>query len=99
MKPVVIHNAARAELDEAIAFYEKQRAGLGIDFQFETERTIAKIQENPRIGSPYKSTQFRHYRVHRFPYAVFYWEREDVIRGCSSSARKTETGLLEKAPT
>ncbi|HXH10906.1 MAG TPA: type II toxin-antitoxin system RelE/ParE family toxin [Alphaproteobacteria bacterium] len=31
MKPVIIHRQARAELDEAIAFYEQQRAGLWLD--------------------------------------------------------------------
>jgi hypothetical protein len=29
VKPVIIHSQARAELDEAIAFYEQQRAGWG----------------------------------------------------------------------
>lgn len=33
MKPVIIHSQARAELEEAMAFYEQQRAGLGLDLQ------------------------------------------------------------------
>ena len=52
MKPVVIHSQARAELDEAMAFYEQQKARLGLDLQGEVERAIGTIQENPGLGAP-----------------------------------------------
>jgi toxin ParE1/3/4 len=31
VKFIVIHNEARGELDAAIAYYEEQKAGLGLD--------------------------------------------------------------------
>jgi toxin ParE1/3/4 len=74
VKPVFIHSQGRAELDEAMAFYEHQKAGLGPDLQTATERAIGRIQQNPHLGAPYKATEFRHYVVQRFPYIIFYAE-------------------------
>lgn len=51
MKPVIVHSQARAELDEAIAFYEHQKAGLGLDLQTAIERAIGRIQQNPQLGA------------------------------------------------
>jgi toxin ParE1/3/4 len=44
VKPVIIHSHARAETDEAMAFYEQQKAGLGLDLQTAVERAIGRIQ-------------------------------------------------------
>jgi hypothetical protein len=33
MKPVIFHSYARSEMEKAIAFYEQQRLGLGLDLQ------------------------------------------------------------------
>lgn len=52
MKPVIIHSQARVELDEAIAFYEHQKAGLGLDLQTAVKRAIGRIQQNPQLGGP-----------------------------------------------
>ena len=79
MKPVIIHSQARAELDEAIGFYEQQRAGLGLYLQTVVERAIGRIQQNPQLGAPYKATEFRHYVLRRFPYIIFSAEREEAI--------------------
>lgn len=79
MRPIIVHGKARAELDEAIAYYEQQRAGLGLALQSSIQQAIGRIQQNPQIGAPYKTTEFRHYVVQRFPYIVFYAELEDVI--------------------
>ncbi len=79
MKPIIIHGKARAELDEAIAYYEQQKAGLGLALQSAIEQAIGRIQQNPQIGAPYKTTEFRHYVVQRFPYVVFYAELEEPI--------------------
>jgi toxin ParE1/3/4 len=79
VKPVIIHSQARAEVDEAIAFYEHQKAGLGLDLQTAIERAIGRIQQNPQLGAPYKATEFRHYVVRRFPYIIFYAELGEAI--------------------
>ncbi|WP_414515762.1 hypothetical protein [Nostoc sp. PCC 9305] len=52
MKFIVIHTEARKELDDAIAYYEAQKVGLGLDLLFEVEKVILKIQQNPNLGTP-----------------------------------------------
>ena len=79
MKPVIIHSQARVELDKAIAFYEKQQAGLGLDLQTTVERAIGRIQQHPQLGAPYKTTDVRQYVIRRFPYIIFYAELEEAI--------------------
>ena len=71
MKPVVIHRLARAELDEAIGFYERQKRGLGLDLQGDIQQVITRIQLNPDLGSPYKATDFRYWVLRRFPYVIY----------------------------
>lgn len=79
MKPLVVHSEATTELEEAIAYYEQEREGLGLDLLTEVRRTWAQIQRNPRIATRHKGTQFRRAVVRRFPYLVFYAELEDSI--------------------
>ena len=47
MKGVLIHREARAELDDAMAFYESRACGLGLDLQAKVEDAVAKIRSNP----------------------------------------------------
>ena len=54
MKFIVIHTEARKELDAAIAYYEAQKVGLGLDLLSEVEKVILKIQQNPNLGTPHK---------------------------------------------
>jgi toxin ParE1/3/4 len=79
VKPLIIHADARAELDQSMAHYEEQLPGLGLDLQAEVERTLGDIQENPLLGSPYKSTKYRFWVVRRFSFVVFYRELETAI--------------------
>jgi toxin ParE1/3/4 len=79
VKPILVHSEAHAELDEAIAHYEQQQKGLGLDLRDEVERIIKRIQRSPGSGPPYKQTAFRHSNLHRFPYVVYYRELDDVI--------------------
>lgn len=78
MKPVLVHSKARAELDKEIGFYERRKKGLGLDLHSQVEKTIAKIQANPELGSPYKR-DFRFFRVRRFPFVIYYAELIDAI--------------------
>jgi toxin ParE1/3/4 len=79
VKSAVFHSEARTELDEAIAYYEQHRVGLGLDLLSEVQRTIARIHQNPQLGAPYKATALRRFHVGRFPYVVFYAELEEFI--------------------
>jgi toxin ParE1/3/4 len=80
MKPVLFHDQARAELDEATGWYERQRPGLGAEFRAAVEDAVARVRENPRLGSKFAATRFRYRLVRRFPYVVFYVECQEVVR-------------------
>lgn len=79
MKPVIIHREARAELDEAAAFYEQQEHGLGASLLAEVEQALRLVGEHPSAWPPYRATTFRHIVLQRFLYIVFYREFNDVI--------------------
>ena len=79
MKPARFHRLARAELEKAVDYYERQRLGLGLDMQTEVEAVVRRIEQNPQSGALYKNTTFRYRVVRRFPYVVFYRELEDTI--------------------
>lgn len=49
MKPIVFHPDAEAELDEAMAYYEDQRVGLGLRLKAEVENALALIQQQPQL--------------------------------------------------
>lgn len=48
MKPVIIHSQARAELDQAMLYYERQKPGLGLDLQAEVPPRVKVRYLNPR---------------------------------------------------
>jgi toxin ParE1/3/4 len=79
VKFIVIHTEARKELDAAIAYYEAQKVGLGLDLLSEVENVLLKIQLHPNLGNPHKIEGIRRYVIQRFPYQIFYTELEEVI--------------------
>ena len=79
MKPVVVHSAASAELDEAIGFYESRASGLGLDLQTTVEKAVEAIRRHPESWPRHKNTVFRKFFVERFPFTVFYLELADCI--------------------
>ena len=78
MKPVVIHSEAESELWQAMDFYEARARGLGLDFEREIRRIIARIQEAPK-RYPKEKHDTRRCLTRRFPYCVYYLELTDVI--------------------
>jgi toxin ParE1/3/4 len=79
VKPVVVHSAARAELDEAMGFYESRASGLGLDLEAKVERAVVAIQRNPESWPRHKRTAFRKAFVERFPFTLFYLDLADNI--------------------
>ncbi|MFO0928461.1 MAG: hypothetical protein U0736_15790 [Gemmataceae bacterium] len=65
--PLEFHSAVRDEIDDAHAWYEQRRAGLGAAFLDEVERVLAEITANPaRYG--FAETDIREGLLTRFPY-------------------------------
>ncbi len=78
MKPVIIHDEARSELDEAMGYYEEKRAGLGLSLGDEVEKAVGLIRLYPQIGVMYKSTDYRYWVLARFPFVIYYLELENA---------------------
>ena len=60
---------AKADLDDAAAYYNRQREGLGDEFVWEVDGTIQRILEQPNAwgqkegytAMPSRSVQLRHH--------------------------------------
>ncbi|MFL6846730.1 MAG: type II toxin-antitoxin system RelE/ParE family toxin [Allosphingosinicella sp.] len=85
MKPLVPRIAAERDIDE-IADHYASEAGEDVAHAFAEALQAAyrAISERPRTGSPRFSHQYhlpglRSRRLGRFPYFVFYIERDDHI--------------------
>ena len=71
-------NKSKEDLEIAIAWYEKQRRGLGFEFLDCVEVAIKSIVERPELYQIYYS-QFRGCIVRRFPFVIFYTIEYDEI--------------------
>lgn len=78
MRQVVFRRQARREFDEAGDWYEKECAGLGLDFLAEIERLILRIASNPE-QFPILYRNVRKAVTQRFPYCVYFRERNQHI--------------------
>ena len=62
---------ARAEIEEAIAYYNHQKAGLGKEFSAEVDAGIDQVLAHPHRW-PILIGNKRRYRLKRFPYGLVY---------------------------
>lgn len=79
MQPFRFQRRAEKEFKEAIAYFEKQEAGLGSAFEAEFEEAVARIQSNPQIGATHEGTQYRYWVIRRFRYVIFYTVEEGTL--------------------
>ena len=84
-KPVVLRERARRDIDEAIEHYlSGAEPAVALDFVGALEDALRQIGERPASGSPPHAHELdipglRFQSVGRFPYPVFYVEREADI--------------------
>jgi plasmid stabilization system protein ParE len=69
---------AEADLDEAFAWYEAQRPGLGSEFFAEVARVLQRIEDTP-LGYAVVQERTRRAVVRRFPYSVFFVVEPEII--------------------
>lgn len=76
------------ELTVAQGWYEDASAGLGRAFRAEVDRQIGRILDNPR-QFPAVLRDVHRARLRRFPYALFFREREEgiVLIACFHGSR------------
>lgn len=78
MTPVTILHEAESELWEAVAYYEQQAPGLGLDFQTAVEHSLYTIREFPESW-PLRDDGTRRCLTNRFPYLIVYTYSRDHI--------------------
>ena len=84
-KPVVLRERARRDIDEVIEHYlSGAEPAVALDFVDALEDALRQIGERPASGSPHHAHELdipglRFQSVGRFPYPVFYVEREADI--------------------
>ena len=79
MKKLIIQLQATQEADEAARWYEDQFPGLGVEFIFELDAALHRIQGNPDIYQPVYDG-VRRVLVRRFPYAAYFLAETDAVR-------------------
>lgn len=77
--PVIFHDLAEEELNEAAAYYAQARPGLGDAFLTEVHRAIDELLVTPLAGT-LVDRDIRWWLVRRFPYSILYRVRPDQIR-------------------
>lgn len=78
MSTVRLLEVARAELAEAVAWYNEQSPGLGFDLANEVREALHKLETFPSAW-PVFSRRTRRCMVRRFPYGVLYQLRDDEV--------------------
>lgn len=74
----VFLSPARAELAEAVSYYNTQSEGLGYEFAAEVKKTLERIVQYPDAWT-LLSKRTRRCRTNRFPYGVIYQLRADTV--------------------
>lgn len=75
---VVFRRAAKDELEEAAAWYEDRRPGLGEQFFAEIGEAIERAAEHPQ-RCPVVFSDVRRTVCRRFPFAVYFRVRDNAL--------------------
>jgi toxin ParE1/3/4 len=68
---IIIRPKAETDLQEAWAWYESQRAGLGEELLVEIRTAVRLLEKDPG-RRPFYYRDFRRIIARRFPYKIFY---------------------------
>lgn len=78
MKPVIIEEEAEGELAASVIFYEKRRAGLGLEFHWAVREAVSAIQNSPEHCALRKDGT-RRFVMRRFPFVIHYLEMPEHL--------------------
>ena len=106
MRLVRIHAAAAEEAAEAAAWYERERPGLGVDFERAVEAALDLLEEElvPLVSVPgiAGTRGVKRLLLRRFPYAVIVREStaEVIVVAFAHTARRPGywRGRLKSSP-
>ena len=77
-RPIIFRPLAKAELDEAIHWYEKQKAGLGLDLRVAVEQMLIRMADAPERFRAVRG-EVRRALLQRFPYAIHFLPEPKAI--------------------
>ncbi|MSO77668.1 MAG: type II toxin-antitoxin system RelE/ParE family toxin [Alphaproteobacteria bacterium] len=75
---IVFRHAAKSEFEDAAIWYDEQRLGLGEEFIFEIEQSLAGAATAPQ-RYPVVFGNIRRAVARRFPYSVYFRVRADAL--------------------
>jgi plasmid stabilization system protein ParE len=76
----VLRRVAEKEFDDSIAYYEKERKGLGQEFRATIEQYFQRIADNPEWFPKIRGEVRRAVVLRRFPFAIhFLIEAERIV--------------------
>lgn len=78
MKQVIIDSEAENELSNSVAFYERRRSGLGLEFEQAAREAVRTIQASPGRRPPQKDGT-RRLVMGRFPFIIHYADLPSTI--------------------
>ena len=83
MRALRIHEAATDEAAEAAAWYEKERSGLGAEFEHAIDAALGLLEEEivPLVSMPGAAGRrgVKRLILRRFPHSVIVHERDEEI--------------------
>jgi plasmid stabilization system protein ParE len=77
--PVIFHEHAESELNEASTYYARARPGLGDAFVTEVQHAVDALATSPFAGTAVEK-DVRWWLLRRFPYSVLYRVCDDHLR-------------------
>jgi plasmid stabilization system protein ParE len=77
-RPVAFRRIARQEFDEAVAWYETELAGLGLEFKVAVDKKLGLIARQPALFRKIRGS-IRRAVLKRFPYTIHFLEEPDRI--------------------
>ena len=77
-RPVFFRPLARLELDEAVAWYEGRKPGLGLELKEAVDQILTRIVETPARFRPVRG-EVRRALLRRFPYAIHFLPEPHAI--------------------
>lgn len=75
---LVLQIQAEVDVDQAMSWYESERAGLGVEFLQDLNALLERVKENP-FQFPIVHEEMRRGMLTRFPYGVFFSVEEAEI--------------------
>jgi len=96
VRKFVVHHEAKAELRKSREWYDSQQPGLGLELLDDLRAALSRIERDPEVGIRYLNTQFRFYRVHRFPFVIYYLSMPDYLCVMAIAHERRRPGYWKK---